>query len=178
MDYDTRGRLVAQVFYAELEKIAKSYVDPSDLVRGVKENLKLRGETGYGLSELLSPGPSLFGGIVHNIRNRLGGRKVKSEAFRELAKMKADVDPRKAQSLAEQNESLARLSEIRKAERELAGASPSGGRSFFSPKSSGPSSSPLKSSLSTAAFGAGAGVAGTLGAQQYLNSQAQGEPTY
>ena len=177
MDYDTRGRLVAQVFYDELEKIARAGLSPDDLVRGVKENLRLRGQTNYSLGELLSPGQSMFGGMLHNISNWRGGRKVRAQAARELSQMKAGANPAKAATLAEQNEALARLGEIRKAERELSGLRSSGGSSFFSPRNqSAPSA--MKSVLPTAAFGLGAGVAGTLGAQHYLNSQSQGEPTY
>lgn len=150
--------------YDELEKIAGK-LDPTQIVGAVAENLSLRKGNMNSLRELMQPGRSLVGGLAENFRNWRGGRKVKSEAFKELSKLRSSLDPSKAKTLAEQNEVLSNLAKVRSAERGLADVvgSKAPKPSFFAT----PQASPAKgSALRNIAFGAGLGAAG-LGALQY-----------
>lgn len=173
-DFDTRGRLVAQVFYSELEKIAASAGDIASLLL---QNRALREAAKPDLIQKLKPGTgSLFEAVGDRFRGWKAGRLAESEARKDLSNIVAQNNPNAAKTIQEQNEALRRIGEVRAAERQIYDTSTP---SFFGAKKAPePAQSKGISTLKNVAFGVGAGAAGLGGLQMYLNSRQNAEPTY
>lgn len=179
-DFDTRGRLVAQVFYSELEKIARSST-AGEIASLLMENRALREAAKPDLIQKLKPGTgSFFGAVADRFRGWKAGRNTEGLAQEALADIVSQNNPNAARSIQEQNEALRRLGEVRAAEQQIyAPRTPSAvsGTSFFGSSSPQVPASSGMSTLKSVGFGVGAGAAGLGALQMYLNNR-NAEPTY
>lgn len=190
--YDTRGRLVAQVFFTELEKISASRTQK--IVDVVLQNRELARQLEPDLVEKLRPGTGSF---LYALLDRRAARKIDSSVadrgLSELDEMRRKL-MKNLESTNDQrrrNRILNRLIEIKGAQQQVRS-----GRAKFDWNSGAPSPSPIPvtppppvappvtppvappvtppvafgpSGARNIAFGAGLGAAGLLGTQYYMN---------
>lgn len=172
-----RESLMAELL--EIEKAA-ARMAPHEIVGETLNNLNLRREASPTWGQLVRPGPSLFGGAADKLYLWRTGKKVKRQAFRELANTRKDANLEGARTLGEQNDALSKIIETRKAERALQNGGGGGEKGLFSREDGKPTSSITGGKgrqLRNLMFGAGVGGAGVLAAQHQL-SQGGGEAGY
>jgi len=170
-EFELHGRVVAQAFFLELEKIAMA--DPMDIVHGLRANQALRSAASPSLVQKLKPGTgSFFGAVKDKVRLHLKGRNVRKSAIKDLdsaSKYTPGADD------IEDNANLARAARGREAEHELHGKP--GESSFFGGKKKKEPVRGHRARLRDLAFGAGIGGAGVIGTSMYLKG-GQAEPGY
>lgn len=187
--YDMRGRLVAQAFFSEFEKIAKSRA--AHIADVVLENRTLAKQLEPDLWEKLKPGTGSF---FEALRDRSKARGYDTEltdrAMKDLRRMRSSLDPSAAKTPKQRAAMMRQLIDIQNAEDRLRSRTGSFSGGWGSPKPDAPPPPPTPAptptpappepprgspALRNLAVGTGLGAAGILGAQYYLSP---GEPQY
>jgi len=184
--YDTRGRLVAQAFYTELEKISSDRV--RRIVDVVNQNRDLARRLEPDMAEKLKPGTgSLFFAWLDRKKARKLSTEVENRAVADIKRMRADLMRDLSSASADERlDRMKKLVRLKEAEDEVrygtSGFKGGWGTSQQPAVAQTPTPQVPEAAVpappSTArniAFGAGLGAAGLLGAQYYLS---QPQPQY